>query len=223
MDNIKLTSLLKSGSFIKIKTTNFHKWYVNSVISPDKESFNIALTEDFISSMIMSNEIITCKYFYNDLIINYKCKADNILYKNPPFIILNTMEEEAWKNARESERYEVIYMCKLILDDSEYNSYLTDINLTGARIVSSCQLQKLTKIKIYLNPIADNKDTLVCFANIVWNNHLDDNRIEYGTRLTNLTSEERTKIEIIIKNIKRKENESYNNIIKMYKLPHYLS
>lgn len=194
------TNKLKSWLPIKTKY-NSDLWYPNILINAKNNKLTIPISKNQLNINILENDFIKIALRFGNIEVTYLCIVEQLLFENSPKMVLKILKEHIWENIRKSERVEVNFFCKVILNQTIINSYITDISLTGCRILSNEQLDKNKTYTIHMfkeNEI--NENFLKLYGNIK-RRSVNGTKLEYGFQFINIANMELEAISVIIQKI----------------------
>ena len=144
--------------------------------------------------------------------------VEKIFFDNNLKMSLKILKEKFWENIRKTERTEVNYICKISSDEANHNAYLTDISLTGCKIISNEQLRKNSTYAIYIyRENRANDNYLKLYGNIK-RVCANGTKLEYGFQFLNVTDRELEFIKYISSNSNNQYDAAINKLINEYQI-----
>ncbi|MFZ5989591.1 MAG: PilZ domain-containing protein [Bacillota bacterium] len=208
-------TVLKPGHPIKTYVKSTNTWEVNIVLKVDGQNITIPFKEKYILESTMINDIIKCNFNVNKHSVNLTCVVKNIFLDPLPTMLIKVLKTEIKKNIRASQRYEVKYLGKINMKFlGEQICYIYDISMTGARITTKQQLVMGNDVRLSI--LTNEAITIDCLVVNIRDRRIHDDKLVYGLKFQNLTSEQGQKVTSIINNIESSEYSSLAFICKEY-------
>jgi hypothetical protein len=210
---LKYSDKIKPWMLIRTKFNN-DLWYPNILISVENKGLVIPLIKNHINSNILEHDFIKVSFNINQIETTYLCIVEQVLFDDNPKMFLKILKEENWENTRNAERIEVNFISKLILNETIVNSYVTDISLTGCKIISNEQLRQNDTYEIHIfKEDTTNKELLKLYGNIK-RRSVKGSKLEYGVQFLNCTDQE---IESISRIVEKTHENTKKIMLDLYK------
>jgi len=207
----------KLKPLMQIKT-KFHNelWNQSILISIKDGNLIIPILEEQINNSILEHDFIKVAFSLGRIEITYLCIVEKIMFEENLKMSLKILKEEFWTNTRSAERIEVNFVCKIILGQNVVNSYVTDISLTGCRIISSEQLVKNNTYTICI--FKENKIDKNCIKlyGDIKRRCVNNTKLEYGIQFLNTADKELEELSMILERTHNRNKNIIEKLINKY-------
>ena len=212
----KYIDQLKPWVQIRTKLGN-DLWYPNILISIKDKNLVIPISKNHIKNTLLENDFIKVSFSMKRMEITYLCLVENIFFENTLKMSLKILKEEIWENIRSYKRVDVNFICKVISGNFVANSYMTDISLSGCKIVSSSQLEKDEKYTICVFSENEPDKEFLKLYGLIKRRCIINNKLEYGIHFFNNTDKEKEVISKIVNEVNNSIKKTISNLLKKHK------